>query len=122
MLANSGDPDHMQHCAASDQGRHCLSMSYKKDARITPRRCLFIVCFVISQPVYAINKDPDQSTHVRWLNWALVSSMYLRTINGDPAQSTHVRWLNWPLVSSMYLRSINEDPDQSTPVPRPTGP
>ena len=28
MLANSGDPDHMQHRAASDQGRHCLSMSY----------------------------------------------------------------------------------------------
>ena len=53
MLANSGDPDHMQYCAASDQVRHCLSMSYKKGARITPRLCLFIVCFVMSLPVYA---------------------------------------------------------------------
>ena len=40
MLANCGDPDHMQNFAASDQGRHCLSMSYKKDARIAPRLCL----------------------------------------------------------------------------------
>ena len=40
MLANSGDSVDMHHCAASDQGRHCLTMSYKKDARITPRLCL----------------------------------------------------------------------------------
>ena len=66
MLANSGDPDHMQHCAASDQGLHCLSMSYKKDTRNTPRLCLFIVCFVMSLPI-------DASTHTKtnksWLRF-----------------------------------------------------
>ena len=61
MLANSGDPDHMQHSVASDQSLHCLSMSYKKDARITPRLCLFIVCFVMSLPVYAYTKHKTQT-------------------------------------------------------------
>ena len=34
--------------------------------------------------LHTINKDPDQSTHMRWLNRTLVSSMFLRTINEDP--------------------------------------
>ena len=33
MQANSGDPDQTPHSVASDLGLHCLSMSYKKDAR-----------------------------------------------------------------------------------------
>ena len=32
--ANSGDPDHTPHFAASDLGLHFLLMSYKKDARL----------------------------------------------------------------------------------------
>ena len=65
---------------------------------------------VSSMCIRTINEDPDQSTHVRWLNWTLVSSNYPRTINEDPDQSTNMRWLNWTSVSSMYLHTINEDP------------
>ena len=68
MFANSGDPDHMQHCAASDQGCHCLSMFYKKDASITPRLCLFIVCFVMSLPVYANTHTKTNKTK-SWLRF-----------------------------------------------------
>ena len=35
MLANSVDPDQTPRYAASDVGLHDLSMSYKKDARLT---------------------------------------------------------------------------------------
>ena len=35
MLANSGDLDQTPRSGASDLGRHCLSLSIKKDGRFT---------------------------------------------------------------------------------------
>ena len=67
MLANNGDPNYMQHCAEFDQGHHCLSMSYKKDACITLRLCLF-VCFVMTLSVYANTHSKTNKTK-RWLRF-----------------------------------------------------
>ena len=61
MQANSGDPYHMPHSAASGLGLHCVPMSFKKEARLKWVKtlqesilfccnvCLF-VCFVALRP------------------------------------------------------------------------